>query len=193
MRKLLQNKLVVTALAVVALLSVAANFVKLPKRLSLAAAREPSADPAVPTPSNFQVPGETEFSRNLRSWNDYFPVDASARDPFAPNVQSTTVEQPVVAPTNPTLPPTLVLQAVSIEANRPFAVINQTVLTEGESINGYRIERILPTHVRLSGSLGIITVDMARASQRQKTPTANAPAAVLPPVTARPESGTPIR
>lgn len=193
MRKLLQNKLVVAALAVVALLSVAANFVKLPKRLSLAAAREPSADPAVPPPSNFQVPGETEFSRTLRSWNDYFPVDTSARDPFAPSVQPTTVEQPVVAPTNPTLPPTLLLQAVSIEANRPFAVINQTVLTEGESINGYRIERILPTHVRLSGSLGIITVDMARASQRQKAPTANAPAAVLPPVTARPESGTPTR
>ena len=193
MRKLLQNKLVVAALAIVALLSVAANFVKLPKRLSPAAAREPSADPAVPFPSSHQIPGETEFSRTPRAWNDYFPVDTSARDPFAPNVQSTTVERPVAAPINPTLPPTLVLQAVSIEANRPFAVINQTVLTEGESINGYRIEKILPTHVRLSGSLGIITVDMARASQRQKTPTANAPAAVLPPVTTRPDSGTPTR
>ena len=86
--------------------------------------------------------------------------------------------------TNPSLPPGFILQAVSIEANRPWAVINQTVVTEGESISGYRVERIFPTHVTLNGSFGSLSIDMNRASQRQKVPTANAPAADLPPASA---------
>lgn len=187
MRKLLQNKLVVSALAGVAVLSVVANFVKLPKRLSLAVAREPSTEPAEVSPTTLHVPGETEFSRTLRAWHELYPINSAARDPFAPMIEPATMQPVAVAvamAANPSLPPSFVLQAISIEANRPFAVINQTVVTEGEWISGYRVERILPTRVTLSGGFGSLSIDMSRASQRQKAPTANAPAADLSPAPA---------
>ena len=185
MRKLLQNKLVVSALAGVAVLSVVANFVKLPKRLSLAVAREPSTEPAEVSPTTLHVPGETEFSRTLSAWHELYPINSAARDPFAPMIEPATAQPVAVAmAANPSLPPSFVLQAISIEANRPFAVINQTVVTEGEWISGYRVERILPTRVTLSSGFGSLSIDMSRASQRQKAPTANAPAADLSPAPA---------
>jgi len=191
MRKLLQNKLVVLALAGVAVLSVAANFVKLPKRLAFTLAREASVAPGEDSPTNLQVPGETEFSRAVRVWNELYPIEPSTRDPFAPRIDpATPLPPPAVIAPPPGLPPTLVLQAVSIGSRQPFAVINQTVVTEGEMISGYRVERILPTTVQLNGSLGPITVDMERPSKRQTAPSPIAPAAVLAPAPAAQKPGT---
>lgn len=196
MRKLLQNKLVVSALAGVAALSVAANFVKLPKRLSLAAAREPVVNATDAPPVSLSVPGETEFSRTVRPWQEMFPIDTAARDPFAALVQPgptipATATATSAAPVQPSQTPVFVLQAVSIEANRPFAVINQTVVAEGDQISGYRVESIVSTHVTLSGSSGSVVVSMGRTALRQKTPTGTAPAADLPPATIRPKTGAP--
>ena len=194
MRKLLQNKLVVSALAGVAALSVAANFVKLPKRLSLAAAREPVVNATDAPPVSLSVPGETEFSRTVRPWRELFPIDSAVRDPFAalvqpgPTIPATATS---AAPFQPTETPVFVLQAVSIEANRPFAVINQTVVAEGDQISGYRVQSIVSTHVTLSGSSGSVVVSMGRTALRQKTPTGAAPAADLPPATIRPKTGAP--
>jgi len=194
MRKLLQNKLVVSALAGVAALSVVANFVKLPKRLSLATAREPVVNAADAPPVSSSVPGETEFSRTVRPWQEMFPIDTAARDPFAalvqpgPTIPATATS---AAPVQPSETPVFVLQAVSIEANRPFAVINQTVVAEGDQISGYRVESIVSTHVTLSGSSGSVVVSMGRTALRQKTPTGIAPAADLPPATIRPKTGAP--
>ena len=194
MRKLLQNKLVVSALAGVAALSVVANFVKLPKRLSLAAAREPVVNVTDAPPVSLSVPGETEFSRTVRPWRELFPIDSAVRDPFAalvqpgPTIPATATS---AAPFQPSETPVFVLQAVSIEANRPFAVINQTVVAEGDQISGYRVESIVSTHVTLSGSSGSVVVSMRRTALRQKTPTGAAPAADLPPATIRPKTGAP--
>ena len=194
MRKLLQNKLVVSALAGVAALSVAANFMKLPKRLSLAAAREPVVNATDAPPVSLSVPGETEFSRTVRPWRELFPIDSAVRDPFAalvqpgPTIPATATS---AAPFQPSETPVFVLQAVSIEANRPFAVINQTVVAEGDQIRGYRVESIVSTHVTLSGSSGSVVVSMGRTALRQKTPTGAAPAADLPPATIRPKTGAP--
>jgi len=194
MRKLLQNKLVVSALAGVAVLSVAGNFVKLPKRLSLAAAREPEVNAAEAAPVSTTVPGETEFSRTLSAWHELYPVDISARDPFAPGIDPATPQPGIVAiATNPSLPPSFILSAVSIEAHRPWAVINRTVVTEGELINGYRVEKIIATSVTLNGDLGSFSIDMNRPSQRQKVPTANVPAADLPPAPAGQKPAPAIR
>ena len=194
MRKLLQNKLVVSALAGVAALSVAANFMKLPKRLSLAAAREPVVNATDAPPVSLSVPGETEFSRTVRPWRELCPLDSAVRDPFAalvqpgPTIPATATS---AAPFQPSETPVFVLQAVSIEANRPFAVINQTVVAEGDQISGYRVESIVSTHVTLSGSSGSVVVSMGRTALRQKTPTGAAPAADLPPATIRPKTGAP--
>ncbi len=194
MRKLLQNKLVVSALAGVAALSVAANFMKLPKRLSLAAAREPVVNATDAPPVSLSVPGETEFRRTVRPWRELCPLDSAVRDPFAalvqpgPTIPATATS---AAPFQPSETPVFVLQAVSIEANRPFAVINQTVVAEGDQISGYRVESIVSTHVTLSGSSGSVVVSMGRTALRQKTPTGAAPAADLPPATIRPKTGAP--
>ena len=185
MRKLLQNKLVVSALAGVAALAVAANFVTLPKRHSLVAARELEGNAAEAAPVSMNVPGETEFNRTRRAWNELYPITPSARDPFAPLIDPATQRPGTVAiATNPSLPPSFILNAVSIEAHRPWAVINRTVVTEGELINGYRVEKIIATGVTLNGALGSFSIDMNRPSQRQKVPTANVPAADLPPAPA---------
>lgn len=185
MRKLLQNKLVVSALAGVAVLSVAGNFVKLPRRFSSAAARGSEVNAAEAAPVSTAVPGETEFSRTIRAWHDLYPIDISARDPFAPRIDPVPQQPGIVTiAANSTLPPSFILNAVSIEARRPWAVINRTVVTEGESINGYRVDKIIATGVTLHGDLGSISIDMNRPSQRQKLPTANVPAADLPPASA---------
>ena len=197
MRKLLQNKWVVSGLATVALGCVAGNFVKFPSRTALtAAAREASPIEAEGTPVSYQVPGVTRFERAVRSWRDLFPVERAAHDPFAwPALAGTsrgTAPQITAAPTNLAnllVPPVFVLQAVSVEADRAFAVINQTVVTEGDQIYGYRVERIIPTQVRLMGALGPLNVTMIQTPPREKVPTAKPPAADLPPASARPVPG----
>ena len=191
MRKLLQNKLVVSALAGIAVLSVAGNFVKLPGRFSSAAAREPEVNAAEAAPVSMIVPGETEFSRTLRAWHELYPINPSARDPFVPGIEPTAQRTGTVTiATNPSLAPSFILHAVSIEAHRHWAVINRTVVTEGELINGYRVEKILTASVTLNGDVGSFSIDMNRPSQRQKVPTANVPAADLPPAPAGQKSAT---
>ena len=186
MRKLLQNKIVVSCLALVAVLCVAADHLKLPARLSLAiAAREPSTDPAS-APADIHVPGVTQFSRKLRNWQEMFAIDPALRDPFAPVVQPVPAKLTAsVMPDSPNPPPSFVLQAVSIEGSRAFAVINHSVVAEGELISGYRVERILPTHVELKGNLGPLVVRMDRTDQRPKPPIANAPSVDLLPTPAQ--------
>lgn len=178
MRKLLQNKKVVSCLAIIAVLSVAANFVKLPSLKTFnAVAREPETPISATGTTVFEVPGITRFSRRYTNWQTLLPIDVTARDPFAP----VTSGIPTIARgsvTNPSFPG-FALQGVSIEGDRAFAVINQTVVTQGESLSGYRVDRIDPGQVALSGRAGTLVVHMVSPSAIQNSPTANAPNADL--------------
>lgn len=193
MRKLLQNKAVVAALSVVAVASVAANFVKLPKgRLSVVNARQ--AEPVTPAPAEgqYHIHGPAFASLAARPWRELYPIQPEARDPFAPAVLPNPVTVPVPREPDPGQPPRFQLQAVSLDGSQAFAVINQVVLREGESIAGYQVAQIEPRQVRLTGPLGPIIVVLMRTTA-QKPPTgmpsnADLPAATGAPTAAKPKS-----
>src|SRR5262245_31887668 len=159
MRTLLQNKTVVSFLVVVAALSVTANFIQFPSRPAMSAiARENAPSPENSREESLNVPPASRVERETIAWRELFPRDRPQRDPFAALVASSlgTATNDIAAR------PALRLQAVSIEANRILAVINQRVVAEGEEIEGCRVEKILPTEVRLTSPLGPVTVTFDR-------------------------------
>lgn len=182
MRKLLQNKLVVSALAVVAVLCIAANFVKLPRFSSFSVAARETQIPVAPPPieAKYHIHGPAFVHLSNQPWRELFPIDLQARDPFAPPVLPAPATIPEPRRADPTLPPQLTLQGVSIEAGRALAVINQSILAEGETIAGCRVERILPQRVTLSGPFGPLVLDMNAPARAKKHPIAKPANADLP-------------
>jgi hypothetical protein len=181
MTKLLQNKAVVSCLVVAAAFAVAANFVELPKRRTLAAAaRSPSPAPPANPDQEF-IPPPLRVAAALAAWRELLPADGLRRDPFA-----LAGVGPVNKPATNAPFSSFTLQAVSIADQRAFAVINQTVVAEGEWLGGWQIEKIEPTQVRLRGRLGPMTVELDRSGRRHKESTGKAAAADL-------RSGSPVR
>ena len=163
MRTPLQNKTVVSCLVVVAVLSVTANFIKFPSRPAMSAtARENAPPPENSREESPDVPAASRVERETVAWRERFPRDRPQRDPFA----ALLAVPPARASNNIAAPPVLRLQAVSIEADRILAVINQRVVAEGEQIEGCRVEKILPTEVHLTSPLGLITVTFDRTPRR---------------------------
>ena len=158
MKNLLRNKVVVSCLAVIACLGAAANFVKLPNRTQLsAAARAAVAQPATPA-ETFEVPPPLTIRQELISWTESPASERPPRDPFA------WPRHALAGSTNATVGPPLPfrLQAISIEADKAFAVLNQRVVSTGEKLGDYLVERILPTEVWLRGPAGRVVVRLAR-------------------------------
>ena len=163
MRTLLQNKTVVSCLVVVAVLSVTANFIKFPSRPALSAtARENAPPPENSREESPDVPAASRVERETTAWRELFPRDRPHRDPFAALMAA----PPATATNHIAARPVLRLQAVSIEADRILAVINQRVVAEGEQIEGCRVEKILPTEVHLTSPLGPVTVTFDRTPHR---------------------------
>ena len=191
MRKLLQNKAVVAALSVVAVASVTANFVKLPKgRLSVVNARQTEPVSPAPAEGQYHIHGPAFASLAARPWRELYPIQPEARDPFAPAVLPNPVTVPVPREPDPSQPPSFQLQAVSLDGSQAFAVINQVVLREGESIAGYQVAQIEPRQVRLTGPLGPIIVALMRTTA-QKPPTGMPPNADLPAANGAPTAAKP--
>jgi hypothetical protein len=176
MRRLLQSKTAVSCLVAVATLSVAADLVKWPNRRALsAAARESTAAAEKRREESFSVPPVSRVERELIGWREMFSLDNLPRDPFA------AITAPAPAPvTNVARMPVFHLQAISIDGDRILAVINHKVVAEGEQIEGCRVEKILPTEVRLTSPLGPITATFDRSSRLNKSPSGNPSAADLP-------------
>jgi hypothetical protein len=163
MRKILQNKTAVSCLVAVAVLSVTANFIKFPSRQAMSAtARENPSSSENLKEESLNVPPASRVERERIVWRELFPLDRPHRDPFAATIPTPAA----VATNNVAAKPVLRLQSVSIEADRVLAVINQRVVAEGEQIEGCRVERILPTEVRLTSPLGPITVTFDRTPRR---------------------------
>jgi len=191
MRKLLQSKTGVSWLVAIAVLCVAANFVSLPKRhATTAAAREAATQLEEAPDDTYQVPPVIRVEASLRAWQETASAPETAgRDPFA----AIFVAPPAAFTNSPTMP-SFQLQAVSIAGGRTFAVVNQRVVAEGETLEGCRVDKILPNEVRLVSPLfGPITAtfdrtsNQARAARPNKAATENPSDAVLP---ASPASGT---
>ena len=151
----LRNKAVVSCLAVIAALGLAANVLKFPSRLRVAAAA------AIPEPGGTEEKFETSpvlaIRDELLSWASSSPT-ASARDPFA--WPHSAVPIPTNAPAGPA--PAFRLQGVSIEGEKMLAVVNQRVVGTGDKLGDYVVERILPREVWMHGPAGRITVRLAR-------------------------------
>ena len=183
MRNILQNKIVVSCLAGVALVSVAGNFIDLPRRQTAnAAAREYAAPAEEAQEDSYRVPPLSSVAAELRNWREVFPVETLGRDPFA-----AVFVPPPAAVTNTATMPSFQLQAVSLAAGRALAVINRRVVAEGEFVENCRVEKILPGEVRLvSPVFGPITATFertpaqSRASSNNKAPSANPSSADLP-------------
>jgi len=157
MRKLLQNKAVVSSLCVIAVLFVAGNLIDLPVRHLVAVAARPVTLTANPNEQElFAVPTTPRICAELTGWRGLLPTSAILRDPFAirggPHGAS--------ASTNAPSTPVFVLQAVSIEAGRALAVINQTIVGPDDYLGDYVVERIRPTEVWLKNSFGRVVVPM---------------------------------
>ena len=186
MRKWLQSKTFVTCLCVVAGLCIAGNFIRLPKRTPfLANARSTPQPHEAWQPLALMIPPSFAEREQSDDWRGLFPLETLRRDPFAP--AALTVFGP--GGTNrPSNMPVFTLQAVSIDAERSFAVINQTIVAEGEELHGYKIEKILPTQVRLSGALGSVIATLVRTDRDQKAASGSLPPADqrAVPVTPRP-------
>ena len=186
MRNWLQSKSFVAVLCVVAGGCVAANFIHLPRRAPLVTNARALSDPQeVTPPPAIVMPPAFRHRESVESWRGLFPLETLHRDPFSPPGIFPSASGVTNSSPNP---PSFILQAVSIEGDRSLAVINQTVLAEGESIDGYRIEQILPMQVRLSGALGSVIATLVPTSRDQKDTLGNPPPADHPavPVNSRP-------
>jgi len=150
----LRNKTVVSCLAIIALLGVAANFLKSPLPVAAAAHDESIALPSSST-EKFDVPPKLAIRDQLFSWASTGRAKTS-RDPFAWPQSLAPVS------TNAGPAPVFRLQAVSIEGEKTFAVLNQRVVGTGDRLGDYTVERILPGEVWMRGPAGRIIVRLAR-------------------------------
>jgi hypothetical protein len=166
MRKLLQNKAVVSVLAVIAVLAIASNFVKLPSRSPItAAARTTEPAPVTVTPTVLpSVPVQPRRSATLASWRSLFPNEA-LRDPFTlpakPSLKVVAGKPPL---------PSFTLQAISIEPGRAMAVIDRQIVTVGDRLGEYLVEQILPGEVSLQGPVERLVLTLHSASSHHKSP-----------------------
>lgn len=194
MRKLLQNKAVVSALAVIAVLAVGANFVSYPKLLGLGvAAREAATTPAETAAPALHMPPTSRLANGRMQWRELFPLDSSVRDPFAPPAQPATLPP---QGSDSSLSSSFVVQAISFQEGKSYAVINRHVLAEGDRLQGHTVERILPASVQLRGPSGSFSVTIDRRPTRQNAPKgkpapADPPAAVPPGLPSRATALTP--
>ena len=165
MRTILQNKIVVSCLAAVAVFCVAGNFIDLPRRQTAnAAARENTAPVEEAQEESYRVPPLSSVAAELRNWREVFPVEALRRDPFA-----AVFVPPPAAVTNAAVMPLFQLQAVSLAAGKALAVINRRVVAEGEFIENCRVEKILPGEVRLiSPVFGPVTATFDRTPAQSR-------------------------
>lgn len=149
-RRALKNPIVVIGLCLVAGFAAYSNMMKFTSnnpdiikvglnRL-LSASSPPSLTPTHPTHEEEAV-----------WW-----IDQPDRDPFAPptvasqpRLESSTTTAPFQVMEQPQLHNGLILKAVAIEGQHRSAVINRTVVYEGEMIEGYQVMSIQPKGVWL--------------------------------------------
>ncbi len=173
MRKLLQNKVVVAGLAVVAGACIAGNFVQWPARKgAIPVAARVAPEVSTVDAAAFPVRSPLHIAGSLAAWWQSTNVLATSRDPFKPAHLTTLRSNPVVVTTAPATPPTFVVQAISVEGEKAFAVVNRRVLAAGDRIEGYVVENIQASHVRLRGPAGPVTVSISDPRRPARMPPA---------------------
>lgn len=144
-----------SGLVVVAVVIVAAQFVDLPARKPIPAAARSAIVQVAVTERTFDVPLTPAIVGELSGRADLLRT-AAGRDPFAWPRQA-----PVLTNAPGTKAP-FVVSAISIDAGKALAVINQRIVAVGDTLGGYVVEQILPDEVRLRGPEGPVTARMAQ-------------------------------
>lgn len=195
MRTLLQDKRVVAALSLVAILTVGWRAKSSWHRLfpvAAASAREVSTPPAPPPSSraetgdpqssagaagkaNLASLSRTNAQKNFAAWESMFPIEKLQRDPFGPLLVAA-----VASPAPQTSMPVdmaLTLQAISIEPAKSFVVINGHVLAVGELIGSYLVENISASEVWLkhAGGRKVLRMEFARPAPATPKSSPNTP------------------
>jgi hypothetical protein len=175
MRKLLQNKTVVASLVVVAGLCLAGNFVRWPQAPFVLVAARPAPDALAVDPALYPVRNLLLVEGRLDDWRDQDLAAAVARDPFArPRTVRPTNDKTTAGELAPP-PPVFQVHAISIDADKAFAVVNRQVLAVGEQIEGYVLEQIQSMTIRLRGPAGTIEVPIGpRPGARREQKAASA-------------------
>ena len=168
MRKLLRNKLVVGYLVAVATLALAWNFLA-PHFGRPPAVLAPAAEPVRPAAADaFVVPHVLAVTDAIAQWNQTPGSRVSRADPFAYPASA----RPAAPPEPPPAPTPLVLQAISVDDTRAFAVVNRAIVAAGDALGEYRIESIEPTKVWVRGPQGRRALRLNREAPRPGKPTA---------------------
>ncbi|MBA3611493.1 MAG: hypothetical protein H0W49_00970 [Nitrospirales bacterium] len=148
-RRALKNPMVATGLCLLAGFAVYANIVDTasdaPGIISVGLNRLLSA-PTLPPPTSAGRPHDDEAGL----W-----IEHSSRDPFAPIVVASQApsDSPSMTGVQTGEPPLtkneFTLKAIAVEGEQRSAVINRTVVYEGEMINGHQVMSIQPKGVLL--------------------------------------------
>ena len=174
MKKLLQNKAVVGGLVALAALTVGWDLVapRLRQR-AVVEARELSQMPlpeAAVEEDTSAAPLHPELTVRpaLDGWRELYPAPAIVRDPFsiadhrASGAGERTATETKLRPARDDFS----LQAVSIELESRFAVINQRVVAPGDRVKDFVVEAIHPGEVWLKrdGKREVLTLFRQRAT-----------------------------
>ena len=154
MRSLLQSKFGVTVLALVAVVAVVWRFVPSSRTaFALVAAREPEADALAEGAAMITTNSPPRYVTALGRWKELFPDRDLHRDPFTFRSAHETSTGEVAEPEASSLL-RMELQAISVQGDRSFAVINRQIVSPGERISGYTVERISSRRVILNAASG---------------------------------------
>jgi hypothetical protein len=144
MRTLLQNRAVVGCLVVLAFGSVGWRILSVVGSHPITVAARGTPQPLA-SPPRFRD-GLRAASSSLRdrltNWQALFSERQIKRDPFAGRFPASEPEISASNGANPQAGPLPLLQAISIEPKGAYAVVNRRVVQEGESLDGYLVEKI---------------------------------------------------
>ncbi len=150
-RRTLKNPMVVGGLCLVAMYAVYHNIMDSPLTQSPSSYPSPSHSQGVGTPTPIQTTSHPQETRVVE-W-----VHRPKRDPFAfpiPAGTSPTTVTKKPLPQEPSLGSPvenrLTLKAVAVEGDTRSAVINRSIVYEGENISGYEVLSIRPDGVWVS-------------------------------------------
>ena len=195
MRRILQSKLGVSILCLVAALCCVANFVKLPARRGplTGAARGNSAIPgsagaeggdSSPAPA---APLPLKCASALAGWRSLWPDGGVRRDPFQ-FADSETRPSPTHGLAGvPSAAEVLTVQAISLDDQRALAVINRRVVGVGEWVGDYQVVGMTRGAVEVTSRWGRATVEIAGRGRRENAGVGSSGA----PVGADPSSPAP--
>ncbi|HAM72610.1 MAG TPA: hypothetical protein DCM86_13290 [Verrucomicrobiales bacterium] len=199
MKNLLQNKWAVGLLSVIALGAILLqnpSWLR-PGSAAVAAREAEEADPSIES-AVVTTNSPARYLTELANWRQLFPDSELRRDPFASRQRETPADTAVDPSGVGVVAIPFQLQAISIQGDRAFAVINRQVVAAGEKISGYTVDKITPREVVLTGEAGtrVLQIEFnappaARPGGDPADPESAVPAPQKPAKLSSPEVPTP--